>query len=72
MKDFHGFLLEAAETGIGFTTRLDHLYKSDYNAIIACCEFLAYAGEILWYPKRFRVVEQKYYILLEVIPQPKF
>ena len=59
MKDFHGFLIEATETGIGFTTRLDHLYKSDYNAIIACCEFLAYVGEILWITKHIRIVEDK-------------
>ena len=60
-------LKSAMDTGIGFEFRFHTMSQTEQNAIIACCEFLAYTGLILWF-----VRENEELQFLNVIPQPKF
>lgn len=62
------FFTEALQSGIGFELRVSKLSYTDEHATLACCEFLADVGLILWYVEK-PINEYK---VLHVIPQPKY
>ena len=61
-----GFFAETLETGIGFAYSMRKLDSSQKQAIIGCCEFLAYSGWVLWF------IDNGSFETLHVIPQPNY
>ena len=60
-------LKSSMDTGIGFEFRFHTMNQTEQNVTVACCEFLAHTGLILWFVRKRDGLE-----FLDVIPQPKF